>query len=108
MPWWWLRGRRMKMSRERGWESSSCRCTLTAPSSMLPRSGSGLHSPRYSSRIQRSTGLALAPTGSAFAAESSAQNGLSADDTDHLPGRYSGAGLDGEVAHCAVAMGGDL
>src|SRR4051812_14584761 len=107
------RGRRMKRSRERGRESWALRCALTDGSSMLPCSGSGPQTPRYSSRIQLSILLAVAPSGSPIPAETSAQSGLRLvailrDDADHLSRVHGLARGDREVGDDPVAVRGDL
>src|SRR3954451_16663778 len=103
----------MKRSRERGRESCVVRCALTNGSSMLPCSGSGPQTPRYSSRIQLSILLAVAPSGSPIPAETSAQSGLRLvailrDDADHLSCVHGLPGGDGKVGDDAVAVRGDL
>src|SRR5829696_146024 len=103
----------MKSSRDRGRWSSAARCSLTAASSMLPGSGSGPHTPRYSSRIQLSIRLAVAASDSAEDAETSAQSGLRLigmprDDADRLAGVDGLPRGDGQLGHDAVAVRGDL
>src|SRR4051812_26188048 len=103
----------MKRSRERGRESWAVRCALTEGSSMLPSRGSGPQTPRYSSRIQLSILLAVAPSGSPIPAETSAQSGLRLvailrDDADHLSGIHGLARGHREVGDDPVAVRGDL
>src|SRR5215211_133960 len=103
----------MKRSRERGRRNSAFRCALTAGSSMLPGSGSGPQTPRYSSRIQLSIRLAVAASDSPFADETSAQRGLRLvailrDHADDLTGIDRLPGGDGEVGHDAGSVRCDL
>jgi hypothetical protein len=71
------------------------RCALSSGESVEPSTASWAQRPRYSSRIQVSTRLAVAASGSASAREVSAQKGLVAEDAaDHLPVRDCCSGRD--------------
>src|SRR5215210_3770237 len=106
----------MKSSLERGVRASwPARCCLTASSSMLPCSGFGLQSPRYSRRIQRSTRLAVAARDSPSSDDTSAHSGLRAsvigllsDDADDLSALDRIGRRDRQIGDRPIAMRADL
>src|SRR5262249_48020940 len=80
---------------------------------MLPCSGSGPQTPRYSSRIQLSIRLAVAPSASTAAAETSAQSGLRVvailrNDADDLARVDRLADRDRDLRHDSFLVRPDL
>src|ERR1041384_612721 len=88
-------------------EVCSRRWSLTWSERPLPPTASLLQSPRYSSRIQWSTRLAVPASGSEVSSETSEQKGLLGvirrDHADHLTGTHRLTGRDRQLPHDAVA-----
>ena len=109
------RGRAARPGGRRGSERAAAACARLADAlsarllSVDPSTASCAQSPRYSIRIQVSTRLAVAASGSACATDVSAQRGLVVqDEADHLPARDRVPGCDRQAGDPPGAVGDDL